>query len=228
MSAPNLLELAKQGDVRAIATLLNRSLEPNGMRVKTGVKNDCLQIMVEAATVPNQQTIVAFIHKSMMSLGAASIQKVKIYGKQAGEDFPAWNKELDLTVSSEANLTKLAAQGDLNAINSLIGLWLNVSNLKVETILDDGCLQAILESSPLLDPDRVVPIICDRLQNLNIPSCQRVAIYGREAGNDFPDWHQARDLDAKEDLATSKGGGVKSISERSTLILKKDESEEEG
>lgn len=34
MSQPNLLELAKQGDTKAIATLINRQLQPKGI---TGV-----------------------------------------------------------------------------------------------------------------------------------------------------------------------------------------------
>ncbi len=52
MTQPNLLELAKQGDVNAIATLMNRKLQPKGIIAKAGMKNDCLQIVLSAAEVP--------------------------------------------------------------------------------------------------------------------------------------------------------------------------------
>ncbi|MCT7967037.1 hypothetical protein NG799_11885 [Laspinema sp. D1] len=52
MNQPNLLELAKQGDAKAIATLMNRKLQPKGITAKASMKNDCLQIMLESAQVP--------------------------------------------------------------------------------------------------------------------------------------------------------------------------------
>ena len=93
---PNLLKLAKQGNPKAIAALMNRQLHTKGITAKTQVKNGCLQIMLESAQVPKEQAMVAFVHKGMMSLGAKSIQSVRVYGRQTGEEFPAWTQEFTL------------------------------------------------------------------------------------------------------------------------------------
>jgi hypothetical protein len=95
---PNLLQLAKQGNAKAIATLINRQLQPKGITAKAIFKDSCLQIMLESAQVPNQQALVAFIRKGITSLETESIQKIKIYGRQKGEEFPAWSEEIELAV----------------------------------------------------------------------------------------------------------------------------------
>ena len=101
MTQPNILELAKQGNAEAITTLMNRQLQPKGITVKAVLKEGCLQVMLESSQVPDEQAMVAFVCKGMTSLGAKSITKLRIYGKQAGEDFPAWVKEFILRKNNE-------------------------------------------------------------------------------------------------------------------------------
>jgi hypothetical protein len=103
---PNLLELAKQGNANAIAALMNRQLQPKGMTAKAALKDGCLQIMLESAQVPNQQALVAFIRKGITSLEVASIQRMKVYGRHIGEEFPAWSQEFEL--GRQSNLQKKA------------------------------------------------------------------------------------------------------------------------
>lgn len=92
----NLLQLAKQGDPKAIAALMNRSLQPKGITAKVAFKDGCLQIMLEPAQVTDQEALVAFVRKGITSLETALIERVKIYGKCLGEEFPVWNQELEL------------------------------------------------------------------------------------------------------------------------------------
>jgi hypothetical protein len=42
----NILELAKQGNVEAIATLINNQLQAKGIIAKVALKNACLQVIV--------------------------------------------------------------------------------------------------------------------------------------------------------------------------------------
>jgi hypothetical protein len=93
---PNLLELAKQGNAQAIATLINRQLQPKGITAKAALKDGCLQVMLESAQAPNQQALVAFVRKGITGLRAASIERVKVYGRLVGEEFPAWSEEFEL------------------------------------------------------------------------------------------------------------------------------------
>ncbi|MBN3898701.1 MAG: hypothetical protein HWQ41_26555 [Nostoc sp. NOS(2021)] len=106
MTQPNILKLAKQGDAEAIASLMNRHLHPKGITAKVAFKDACLEVILESAQVPNQQILVAFVRKGLMALGAASVEKVKVYGQQTGKEFPAWSKEFNLGIV-EAELEAL-------------------------------------------------------------------------------------------------------------------------
>ncbi|MEH2001387.1 MAG: hypothetical protein V7L00_22035 [Nostoc sp.] len=99
MTQPNILKLARQGDVQAIASLMNRHLRPKAITAKVAFKDACLEVMLESAQVPNQQISVAFVRKGLRALGAASVEIVKVYGQQTGNEFPAWSKEFDLGIA---------------------------------------------------------------------------------------------------------------------------------
>jgi DNA-directed RNA polymerase subunit M/transcription elongation factor TFIIS len=101
MQQQSLIELAKQGDAKAIATLINRHLQPKGILAKAALKESCLQIILEAESLPPQQELVGYIWNAMTKLGASSIQKVKIYGKQSDSDFPTWDQEFKLQLASQ-------------------------------------------------------------------------------------------------------------------------------
>lgn len=88
MTQQTLLELAKQGDAVAIATLISRQTQSRGILAKASLLENCLQIIVESDSVPPQQELVTYIRNALNKLEAASIKKVKIYGKQTGSDFP--------------------------------------------------------------------------------------------------------------------------------------------
>jgi|GEM_PF-1633402 len=94
-SQPNLLELAKQGDVRAIAALMNRQLQPKGITAKVVLKDACLQVMLEAPQAPDQQAMVAFIQQGMVSLEVKSIKNVKVFGRQTGTPI-SWTHNIEL------------------------------------------------------------------------------------------------------------------------------------
>ena len=96
MTQLNLLEQASQGDAKAIATLMNRHLQPQGITAKVTFKDGYLQIILESEQVPEQQDLMAFIRQGITNLGAESIKKVKVYGRQADGDFIAWSENFQL------------------------------------------------------------------------------------------------------------------------------------
>ncbi|MEH2126121.1 hypothetical protein [Nostoc sp.] len=99
MTQPNILKLAKQGDAEAIASLMNRHLHPKGITAKVAFQDAYLEVILESAQVLNQPILVAFIRKGLTALGAASVEKVKVYAQQTGKEFPAWSKEFDLRIA---------------------------------------------------------------------------------------------------------------------------------
>lgn len=96
LTQPNLLALAKQGNVKAIATLIHRSLEPKGIQVKAAQKERCLYILLESAQVPSQSAFVHFIQQGIEKLELQTIDCVRIYGKQSGAVEPAWSEDIQL------------------------------------------------------------------------------------------------------------------------------------
>lgn len=92
---PNYLQLAKQGNSNAIADVINLSL-PEEVTAKVSLKDSCLRVMLDSATVPDQNTLVALVHKVLSGMNAESIRQVKVYGREIGEDFPHWQEEFEL------------------------------------------------------------------------------------------------------------------------------------
>ncbi|MDZ8110032.1 MAG: hypothetical protein RM338_31165 [Nostoc sp. DedQUE12a] len=112
----NILELAKQGDTNAINSLVNEWLGAPSITTKTTFKQDYLQVMLESDKVPEQQLLVPLIHNGLISLSIASVKKVKIYGREIGEDFPDWQQEFELEL--EPNSPLLIYQTDVNLESS--------------------------------------------------------------------------------------------------------------
>jgi hypothetical protein len=99
MAEPNMLKLAKQGNPKAIAAMINRSLRAKHIIAKVNRKDDCLQVLVESAQVPNQKAMVSFIRQGLTKLGVETIQTVQVYGRQKGQDSFAWNQSFEIESS---------------------------------------------------------------------------------------------------------------------------------
>ncbi|MEG4036930.1 hypothetical protein Q5691_18265 [Microcoleus sp. w1-18aA5] len=96
MTQQNPRELLKQGDPKAIASSINRTLKPKGINADVTRDNGCLHIILEADKVPDQMVLVDFIRTGMTKLGLESIHTVKVYGRRTGDGEPTWEDEIDL------------------------------------------------------------------------------------------------------------------------------------
>jgi len=54
MAQPNLLELA-QGTASAIADVISYLMQPQAITAKAVLKDNCLEVLIEASQVPQQQ-----------------------------------------------------------------------------------------------------------------------------------------------------------------------------
>ena len=131
---PNPVELAKQGDVRAIAFLINRSLQSKGIVAKLVLKDGCLQIMLEAAQTPDKQTLAPFICKGITGLGIASVRILKIYGRQTGSTSPSWSHELNLQEESSPSNHSVENQPSLQSTSSQVGSPEQPSTVPQQTV----------------------------------------------------------------------------------------------
>ncbi|MHC5757901.1 hypothetical protein [Nostoc sp.] len=128
MTQPNLLELAKQGDAQAIASVINYLFQPKGITAKVILKDGCLQIMLESFQVPEQESSVTFIRKLIVNLQATPIKYVKIYGKSKGQNSVAWIDYLYLTADNEetkkhSSILELAKQGKYETLSQIWPVW---------------------------------------------------------------------------------------------------------
>ncbi|UBF27786.1 hypothetical protein K9N68_07690 [Kovacikia minuta CCNUW1] len=101
-TVPDLTELAKQGDIDAISRLIAEWLNPQSVTVKVSLKDGCLRVMLEAVGVPDQQIVVPLILDRVRSLGIQGCTKVKISGREPGDDFPDWQQDFDLEKQSNS------------------------------------------------------------------------------------------------------------------------------
>ena len=95
----DVTQLARTGDPRAIAALLNRSLQSKGFTVQAALNGNCLKILLESAQVPDQASSVKFIRSGMKRLAPEGIETVKLYGKRSGEVKPEWEERIKLARS---------------------------------------------------------------------------------------------------------------------------------
>lgn len=88
-----LVEMAKQGNPKAIALLIDRVLHPKGISATAGFKDGWLHVILESDRPPNQQDTATYIYKKLCTLKAQFVNKVKIHGRQAGHKTLAWTQE---------------------------------------------------------------------------------------------------------------------------------------
>ncbi len=55
MTQTNLIELAKQGDAKAIADIISYLMRAQGVTAKAVLKEDVLELIVEVSQVPARQ-----------------------------------------------------------------------------------------------------------------------------------------------------------------------------
>jgi hypothetical protein len=95
MTQPTLLELAKQGNPKAISALLNQQLKDRGIRSRVAIKEGCLHVLLHAEKhVPDRDAMVDLVRDNLINLDADTIFRAIVYGKQTGEEKPDWSQVL--------------------------------------------------------------------------------------------------------------------------------------
>ena len=96
MTQMSVMDLAKQGDPHAIASLINRSLASKGIHAEAELEAECLKISLQASQIPNQKAVVTIIHRGMIVLQVSQIKRVKILTYRSDNHYLAWQDEIDL------------------------------------------------------------------------------------------------------------------------------------
>ncbi|MBE9109242.1 hypothetical protein IQ273_07415 [Nodosilinea sp. LEGE 07298] len=133
---PNVLQLARQGDPDAIAALMNRHLETQGITAHVAQQESTLQVNLEGAQIPNQADLVAFVKKGITGLDLAAVHHLTVSGKQVGAGTSAWSEDLVLqTTVNDVEFDLDTAPGDAS-----VGDALASDDLDLEFDLDSAAL----------------------------------------------------------------------------------------
>ncbi len=92
MNQQNILQLAKQGNPNAIASLVEKALSKKGITAKAGVENNCLHLLLEAPQLLDAQACLRVIEQGMQRLQPASIEAIAVYGRRLGHRLPDWTR----------------------------------------------------------------------------------------------------------------------------------------
>ncbi len=97
-----LWQEAQRGEAKAIAQLMNRTLQLKGIRALVRRQGDCLQIMFEAGRSLPPQACVQFVLKGLKRLDPQGILRVRLHGRLVGEDWPEWTQTVQIKESLPA------------------------------------------------------------------------------------------------------------------------------
>lgn len=100
--------LARQGDLPALAYLLTRLLNPDldaqlatgGIRIQVLQRHYLLHIMADAPICPTRRQIVPPVLDFLNALRLTYVKGIRLYGRRAGQQRPAWSYGKDFQVRS--------------------------------------------------------------------------------------------------------------------------------
>ncbi len=95
MSTPRLIELAKDGNPKAIARLINQQLETRGVKAIASREGSCLRLLLESPKAPKKSVVVPYLQQALTKLSSASFDQVEVYGRKQG-DVSGWQTALVL------------------------------------------------------------------------------------------------------------------------------------
>lgn len=94
---PSVLELARSGNIRAIAYWLNSFLVPQGLHASVGMtRSGYLQVIIEFQRVPERDRLVRFVCHRLCKLNSKFVKRVRIVARFAGETQALWKQSVHL------------------------------------------------------------------------------------------------------------------------------------
>ena len=113
------VELAKQGDLGAIATLINRALSDRGITAEVSRKDNCLRIILDSDEEPNKAILVDVIERGIKNLQIHGISSLQISGRQRGNDSHLWSQMVIFISQKEMSKNdKFFQEDQINKINT--------------------------------------------------------------------------------------------------------------
>jgi Zn finger protein HypA/HybF involved in hydrogenase expression len=111
------LEQFKNDELQVITAFLKCHWQPQGITVRTSLKNECLRVVLESEQATDEQEMIKWIKENFSSTSLSNISTIKFYGQQLGDDIPAWSFDLELidqpVVGTSSINTALNSKNDI-------------------------------------------------------------------------------------------------------------------
>lgn len=139
----NLMEMAKQGDVNALAALMNRSLRVHGIFAELNLAQGCLVVSaMYEQTPPNKASLVDMLKRGLANLHPKGVQRVMIQAMSIRDRSISWQAAFILPTTkveqpSSSALSSIAAK--------IPGLAQAGANTVIQTMPQKT---AVLEAAP--------------------------------------------------------------------------------
>ena len=127
MSQQDIVNLAKEGDAKAIAFLIGQALQSFGVTAKASSENDTLHLLLEGEKLPAQDACIRVAVKGLQRLQPNHIYSLTIYGRQNGQQLPAWTQNVEL----KKTLTSQPASAGTSRINAILQKVEPLQNVKI-------------------------------------------------------------------------------------------------
>ncbi len=101
MTQQNPLALAKQGDLRAIAYIVNYFLQDKSVKVRPTIQNDCLFLILESSTPLEKVSTLHTIRELLNKLAIPKVKKAKVQNKLEGVVKANWLGEIKLVAPAK-------------------------------------------------------------------------------------------------------------------------------
>jgi hypothetical protein len=169
------LELARQGDMPALAYCLTRSLNPDiteqlatgGIRVQLLQKDNLLHVMADGPICPPKHAIVSLINQTLEQIKAAElVEGIRLYGRRAGQKQPIWTHGQDYQhrqrmvpeakpefAASEAYLGELITPVSDDSLSIITPLEEAEADVKLGALLVRGFQYAMVKSQMFVPAD---------------------------------------------------------------------------
>ncbi len=112
MTPTNLLELCRNGDPGAIATLLNRGLQGKNVTASADWQGEQLNIRLNSDVLPSQTGLLAFVRRTMKTLRVEAVETLRVHAYETHNPVPVWMHQMDLNESSEEDTEEIDQSTD--------------------------------------------------------------------------------------------------------------------
>jgi len=127
VSQQDIVNLAKEGDAKAIAFLIGQALQSFGVTAKASSENDTLHLLLEGEKLPAQDACIRVAVKGLQRLQPNHIYSLTIYGRQNGQQLPAWTQNIEL----KKTLNSQPASAGTSRINAILQKVEPLQNVKI-------------------------------------------------------------------------------------------------